>query len=248
MSVFFAPTPSAEPLRLLSAQHLWALCVLLIVLGMALTVFHARRWSVAIRRRACVSLGVIMVVIELSWHVWAVQVGVWHVNYALPLHLCSMAALLAIVMLFTHSRPLFELLYFWAFAGTTQALITPDLRGFNFPHFHYFWYFSSHGMVILAVVWMMRMERFRPSWRGCWRAALITNLYAAAVYPLNLFTGGNYLLLMYKPAVPTIADWLGAWPGYLLWLELIGLALFVTCYVPFALADWRRAKQFVRMR
>jgi uncharacterized membrane protein YwaF len=40
--------------------------------------------------------------------------------------------------------------------------------------------------------------------------------------------------------VPTIAVWLGAWPGYILWLELIGLALFAACYLPFAFGDWQR--------
>jgi hypothetical integral membrane protein (TIGR02206 family) len=246
VTVTFSPTFSAEPFRFLSAQHLWALTVLLVVLAVTINIFHDRR-SCQMLNRARVGLGVTIIFIELSWHAWALSVGVWHLNYALPLHLCSMAALLAIVMLFARSRPLFELLYFWAFAGTTQALLTPDLRGFNFPHFHYFWYFISHGLVILAVVWMMCVERLRPSWRACWRAALITNLYAGAVYLLNLITGGNYLLLMQKPVVPTMADWLGAWPGYLLGLELFGLALFAACYAPFALADWRRAKQFIQM-
>ena len=239
MSAFFSPNFPGQPLQLLSAQHLWPLAALLFLLGVTSMVFRGQR-APAARRRVRLGLGVAMIAIELSWHAWALRVGVWHVNYALPLHVCSLAALLAIVMLLARSRPLFELLYFWAFAGTTQALLTPDLRGFNFPHFHYFWYFSSHGAVILAVVWMLRVERYRVSWRSFWRAALITNLYAAAVYPLNLLTGGNYLLLMQKPAVPTIADWLGAWPGYILWLELIGVALFVACYLPFAFGDQQR--------
>ncbi len=241
VNAFFAPTFTAEPLLFLSPQHLWALTLLLVVLVAALTVSRDL-CSLNTRSRARIGLGVVMIGIEISWHVWALRVGVWYVNYALPLHLCSMAALLAIVMLLRRSRPLFELLYYWAFAGTTQALLTPDLRGFNFPHFHYFWYFCSHGAVILGVLWMMRVERFRPSWRSCWRAALITNLYAAAVYPLNLVTGGNYLMLMQKPAVPSIVDWLGPWPGYLVWIELIGLALFAACYAPFALAKSHRMK------
>lgn len=242
MIAFFSPTFSGEPLQMLSAQHIWALTVLVVALALALTVFPGR-FSLGTCSRVRVGLGVAMIAIEISWHVWALCVGVWNVNYSLPMHLCSMAALLAIVMLLRRSSSLFQLLYFWAFAATTQALLTPDLRGFNFPHFHYFWYFSSHATVLLAVVWMLRVERFRVIWGSFWRAVLYTNLYAAMVYPLNLLTGGNYLMLIHKPAVPTIADWLGAWPGYILWMEVVGIALFAVCYGPFALADWRRGKQ-----
>ena len=180
---------------------------------------------------------IFMIFVEISWHLWAGYAGIWHVNHALPLHLCSLGAILGIWMLFTNSYKIFEVLYFWSFAGSLQAILTPDLRGYNYPHFHYFWYFISHAAVILAVFWMLIVERVRPTWKSLRKVIVLTNLYAIVVYPINLVTGGNYLLLMQKPIVPTLADYLDVWPGYLFWLEIVGILVVTICYLPYAISD-----------
>jgi hypothetical integral membrane protein (TIGR02206 family) len=49
----------------------------------------------------------------------------------LPLHLCDLAVLLAVVALLTRNRTATEILYFWGLTGTLIATITPDVdRGF----------------------------------------------------------------------------------------------------------------------
>ncbi|MDP6772055.1 MAG: TIGR02206 family membrane protein, partial [Anaerolineales bacterium] len=135
---------------------------------------------------------------------------------------------------------IFEVLYFWAIAGSVQAILTPDLRGYNFPHFHYFWYFASHGMVILAVLWMLIVEKVRPTWSSLRKTVLVTILYALVVYPINVVTGGNYMLLMQAPVVPTLADFLDVWPGYIFWLPVVALLIATMCYLPFAIFDASR--------
>ena len=44
---------------------------------------------------------------------------------------------------------------------------------------------------------------------------------------------------VYKPVGPSLLDFLGPWPWYLLSMELIGLVLVVLLYLPFAVRDWR---------
>lgn len=239
MKEFVSPKVSGKAFSILSEYHIYALLTISLTLILILWFTRYCNDQQTVKRLR-VGLASFMILVEISWHVWAVSVGVWHVNHALPLHLCSVAAILSIFMLFNRNYSIFELLYFWGFAGAVQAILTPDLRGYNFPHFHYIWYFTSHGAVILAVMWMLIIEKVRPTWHSLRKTVLITILYACIVYPVNMFTGGNYMLLMQKPAVPTLADFLDVWPGYLFWLPVVAVVVATACYLPFAIADSRR--------
>ena len=235
----FTPDVSDRALFLLSDYHIFAL------LGISFTLTLVLWYAIYLddhekRSRLRIGLASFMIIVEASWHVWAVSVGVWHVNHALPLHICSLAAILSIFMLFQRSYSIFEVLYFWAFAGAVQAIATPDSRGYNFPHFHYFWYFTTHANVLLAVMWMLIIEKVRPTWHSWRKTFVITTLYAVIIYPINMFTGGNYMLLMQKPAVPTLADFLDVWPGYLFWLYVVAVIVGTMCYLPYVISDARR--------
>ena len=239
MKEIFSPKISNNALYILSEYHIYALLGTFFFLVLVLWYAKACKEPEKVNRLR-IGLASFMILVETSWHAWALTVGVWHVNHALPLHLCSVGAILSIFMLLMRNYSIFEVLYFWGIAGAIQAVLTPDLRGYNFPHFHYFWYFASHGMVILAVFWMLIVEKVRPTWYSLRKTVLITIIYAFVVYPANMVTGGNYMLLMQKPAVPTLADSLDIWPGYLFWLIVVALAIATMCYLPFAIVDASR--------
>ena len=239
MKELFAPNTSKSAFYILSEYHIYALVG--VFLFLALVLWYSKVCNDTKKlNRLRVGLASFMILVEISWHVWALVVGVWHVNHALPLHLCSVGAILSIYMLLRRRYSIFEVLYFWGIAGAVQAILTPDLRGYNFPHFHYFWYFTSHGMVVLAVFWMLIIEQVRPTWNSLRKTVLVTILYALVVYPINLVTGGNYMLLMQAPVVPTLADFLDVWPGYLFWLPVVALVVATICYLPFAIVDATR--------
>jgi len=144
-----------------------------------------------------------------------------------PLHLCDMAIFVAIYALLSRSRPASELLYYWACSGTLLAMITPDVW-YAFPHRHFIAYFALHGGVVIAALVLTFGLRIRP--RRPWRALLLTNAYALLVLIVNLIFGTNFLYLMAKPSSPTLLDYFGPWPIYLLTVELIALAIFWLLY------------------
>ncbi len=45
--------------------------------------------------------------------------------------------------------------------------------------------------------------------------------------------GSNYLYVNGKPETPSIIDLMPAWPWYLVYLEIIALALLALLYIPF---------------
>lgn len=154
----------------------------------------------------------------------------------LPLHLCDMAILLALLGLVAAGRGRFgetrlvrwstELLYFWTTTGTLFATLTPAL-GRGPPSLRFFTYFTLHGGVILAAVYLVLGLGLVPRRGAVLRVWLFTNIYAAAVLVFNLVLEKNYLYLLEKPSGPTLLDWLGPWPLYILVCDVLALLLFM---------------------
>jgi len=124
-------------------------------------------------------------------------------------------------------------------AGAIQALATPGLGNFNFPHFMYFQYFISHGLIITSAIYMTVVEGFRPTWKSMIRVAVWMNVYVVIVYFINNYIGSNYLFLNYKPSTPSLLDLLPPWPIYIAYMELIGVISMLLLYLPFVIKDWR---------
>ncbi len=162
---------------------------------------------------------------ELSW------------DYALPLELCHCVMLACAIALFRPVPLAFEITYFIGLAGTLQAALTPDI-GQGFPSWEFILFFWSHGAVLLAVVYLIACSRLKPRPGSVLRMLVLVNLYALAVGGIDALFGWNYGYLCRKPAVPSLLDYLGPWPWYLLSLELVALANFFLLALP-----WRLLKK-----
>ncbi|HEX2944854.1 MAG TPA: TIGR02206 family membrane protein [Clostridia bacterium] len=170
---------------------------------------------------------------QASIYIYYTVSGEWSLEVTLPLQLCDISLFLTIAVLLTKRQLLFELLYFWGIGGATQAILTPDIGPYTFPHFVFYQFFISHAVILLTCIYMISAEGFRPSKVSVPRTFLITNLYALLIYPVNILTKGNYLFLSRKPEGGTLLDLLGPWPWYLLSLEGVALLLFILLYLPF---------------
>ncbi len=182
-------------------------------------------------RRLRVALAAVLGVNELaSWLVAAAH-GVVRV----PLQLCDLALLLAVWGLLTLRPRVCEVAYFWGLAGSLQATVTPDVHE-GFPDYWWIKFFIGHCGVVLAAVYLAATGRVRPTQRSVWRVWAVTNLYAGLVGALNWATGANYGYLARKPVQPSLLDYVGPWPWYILALEGVALASFYLYYAPWALA------------
>ena len=162
-------------------------------------------------------LGYVVMLARAGWLSW---------RALLPLHLCDMLIVIAIVALLTRAVPAFELLWFWGGSGALLAMLTPVVtRGFPHPEF---WIFFGFHAGVVASAWVLAAGTgMRPRPRAAWRAFLVTNVYAACVALVNLWLDTNYMFLRQKPASPTLLDWLGPWPWYIVAVEGLALAAFL---------------------
>jgi len=236
MTQFFAANYQGPPFEFLGAAHIGAL-IFLVLLNLVLGRYKYAgdnskgkiRWGLAL----------ILWINEIAWHYWNFGIGRWTIQTMLPLHLCSLLVWTGAFMLVSKKYAIYEFMYFAGIGGAIQALATPDLGVYGFPHFRFFQTFISHGLIITSAIYMTVVEGFRPTWKSLLRVAIWLNIYMVIVYLVNDAIGSNYLMINGKPSTPSLLDLLPDWPLYILYMEGIGIVSFLLLYLPFVIKDWR---------
>ena len=138
-------------------------------------------------------------------------------------------------MLINKNYTLFEINYFWGLGGAIQALLTPDIGMYGFPHYRFFQFFTSHGLILAAVLYMVFVHQYAPQHRSIWKVFGITLIYTVFIAIFNFIFKGNYLFICWKPENGSIMDVMGPWPWYIIPLAVVAIITFYIWYTPFAL-------------
>jgi hypothetical integral membrane protein (TIGR02206 family) len=223
-NVFRPPSFFAVAFQTFGAQHLITLGV---IAALCALVFAAARYWIGSKR---VWLGRLLGLSLLAYAACIyIQQGLTHGltwENSLPLDLCNLVLIACIISLFRPIHFITEIAYFWGLGGVLQATLTPDLaRGF--PSWDFAFFFWGHGATLLGIVFLTSDRNFRPHKNSVGRMMIALNAYAVVVGSINAITGWNYGYLCRKPAMPSLFDFLGPWPWYLLSLELIAFLTFL---------------------
>ncbi len=161
----------------------------------------------------------------------------------LPLHLCDLALILMVWALLGKNRTAAELAYCWGLGGSSQAVLTPDLVE-GYPSLSWWQFFLGHGLIVLSAVYLAVRGRARLSARSIWKVWLISNAYVGLAGLVNWRWGTNFGYLARKPAHPSLLDFLGPWPYYILAMDLIALGVFGLClWMDRAIDRWAQAPE-----
>lgn len=236
-SIFLKDNPTFETFSL---QHLYV--VLFFVLGGYLLI----AWAKKLPKKQQIKVGNIFgFSLSASVVIWTFlkiyTQGHFNIKEDLPLHLCNFMALLAPVLTLTRKKIYYELLLFWVFAGTSHAIITPDVSN-AFPHFKFLKYWFVHAGLIVFVLFATHVYKLRPNIKSVFKSFVALQAYIVLMILLNSFIGANYFYTNHKPEVATALDYLGEWPYYILTVELIMIPYFLIIYLPFHLMQRQRAK------
>ena len=231
MSQFFAEEYIGAPFVFFSPSHLTALGII----GLMVVALFGLRKSVSERTRKQLRYGLagLLVINQITRHLWMVYHDRWSIQWDLPLHLCSIVVWVSAYMLITKSYRVFELVYFLGIGGAMQALLTPDAGTYGFGHFYLWQFFIAHGSIIIASAYMAIVEGYSPTWASIKKVFVWGNGYMVVVTVINLIIGSNYLYTLHKPHVPTLLDYLGHWPWYILSVEGVALIMCSLLYLPF---------------
>ena len=130
---------------------------------------------------------------------------------------------------------IFDCAYVLGFSGAFQALITVDLTGVNnmIGAFALNW---AHTLIILNVLWLIFAYGKRFSLKGVMNAFIFINLIIIPVGLINFLIDANYMFICQPPNVDS-PFFIGDWPIYLFWLELIYFIYILILLIPFKIAE-----------
>lgn len=153
---------------------------------------------------------------------------------SLPMHLCDWALFAAIAALFWHHPLAFELSWCWGFAGTLQALLTPDLK-FGFDDYRAWLFFVGHSAILGAGLYLAVAAGLRPRPGVLFRVWACSQVYFFSAVVVNFLCQTNYGYVFAKPSLPSLLDHLGPWPWYLLSLQALAVLFYALAVLPFRL-------------
>jgi hypothetical integral membrane protein (TIGR02206 family) len=230
---------------MLKPAHIWAL-----VIGVVFLVFFLvwlRKYADNdTRKKFRYILATVLLVQDIILTIWYATSGAWNWELTLPLELSRISIYLTIIMLFSGSYTMFEVLFLLSIGGFTQALATPNLT-YTFPHVRYILYFLSHFGMMLGAFYMWIVEGYKPKVKSIGVAFIVINIFVVIVASINYLLPilgltdqpGNYMFLARRPNFKTIIDLLiaifGKHPWYIIGLQFLGLFSFSITYLPFSI-------------
>ena len=232
MGGVFSANFNGNPFVFFSTLHIVTLLILAL-LNAAVLLWLKRVRSDVVKKRFRYTLAAVLLALECGYEFWTMLVGIWSVKIYLPLQLCDISLILSSIMLINKNYLVYEITYFIGIGGSLQALLTPDLMPYSYPHFVFFVFFLTHGLTITAVLYMTMIEGYRPRLGSIARTFAFINICAVPLLGLNFLIKSNYLFLNQKPGTPSLLDLLGPWPWYILSLEGVSLIIFLILYLPF---------------
>lgn len=183
-------------------------------------------------------LALAILAVQVPFTVYTLLPGQFDLDTSLPLQLSDLAWMSAAYALWTQRPWAFALTYYWGLTLTSQALITPALDGFDFPHLHFIMFFTYHLLVVWAALYLTFGLGLRPDWRGYGITACATICWGLVMLAFNAVAGSNYGFVNHKPPSGSLLDLLGDWPWYLLSELAVGLAAWALITWP-----WVRAQR-----
>jgi hypothetical integral membrane protein (TIGR02206 family) len=222
------PALTCSGFTLFGAIHI---AILFAVPALASALAFAHRRFPAARKSVRLGFAAVLLADVAAYYGWQMM----HHNLTFPDHmpfeLCDASMALTVLGLFLLRPLLFDLAYYWALAGASMALLTPNLQE-AFPSPGSVQFFLSHGLTVAGVLYLAWSGQASPRPWSVARAIIGVNVFAAMVGVFDFLYKTNYLYLRFKPANPSLLDFLGPWPIYIVGAEGVALALFLFLYLP----------------
>ncbi len=217
-------------------SHLVMLVLLVVVLPFVVWLGRRVRGAAAEERsRRVFAVGIVATALPLQ--VLQLLPSDWDFDTSLPLQLCDLAWMVAVVALWTRAPWAAALTYYWGLTLTTQAMVTPALVQ-DFPHPRYVGFWVMHLLVVWAAVYVTAGLGVRPTWRLYGLTVAVTSVWVAVVMTFNTAFDTNYGYLNAKPGTGSALDLLGPWPWYVVAEVVVVAAVWALITLP-----WTRSRR-----
>jgi len=215
-------------LRMFGPEHLAIICTVPAIAAL-LAIAHWNKFPGA--RSIRFALAFLLFASSVSYYGYFALTGEQMFPKHVPLELCDASLWLTIVSLLTLKPAVFDVAYYWAIAGATQSLFTPNLV--DPTPFLSVQFFVGHGLIVCSTLYLVWSGQAKPRPGSITRSLLTANIYACMVGLFDAIYKTNYMFLRSKPPTPSLLDILGPWPWYILVCEVVAFGIFLLLYLPF---------------
>lgn len=173
-------------------------------------------------------IATVLMINLLIENAYALNLGKWSMQNNLPLHMCGLAGLMCMSLLFRFNYLLAHFAFYWGTTGGIHSLLTPEFD-LGMQGIFFYSYFISHGGLIFTSLFILIHKDFRPDKHSWLSIFLLTQLAALTVGLFNWVSGANYMYLINPPIAenPLI---MGPWPWYILIFEVLAVLHFWGLY------------------
>lgn len=201
---------------------------------------NEERFTPSRRQRLAIVIGCL-----ISWVLsvgYLLQPSQFRWDLSLPLHFCNLANLIGAWAVWTRHRDAQAISYYWALGLCSWAFLTPSLEvGPARVWFWFFWFY--HLMILVALVQVLILDRYRPNWRDFRRALGVSLIYMALLAVIDAITGWNYGFVgRGKPLQASPIDAFGPYPWRILVMALIGSGVLALLTLPWVI-HWRKLRR-----
>lgn len=229
--MIFFKTRVLEAVHYGSLQHILPI-VLALVFAIILIRFSNRKLNKSQQQNFFHGLGIFVSLTVLLFHIYLISKGNYSLVTDLPLYLCSFLALFIFIFTYYRKYWMYEILLFWILAGTSQAILTPDISE-DFPSFEYIRYWIAHLGLIIIIIYATSVFKMLPTLKSVFKSFLAIQIFFVFSLLINYALDANYSYLSKKPNVASVLDYLGDWPKYIIVVEALLIPYFLIIYLPF---------------
>lgn len=216
----FSKQPGFESFKLFGTAHIVTVFMMSLLLVVIYKKFKDKTYYKYV-------LIISLLVLDIGFRLWA---GFYETpNYVsmFSVHISSAAVILSVWCLVKFNQRVFDVLFYWGLLFVPQAIITPGIVKYGFPHMRFFHIFLIHFLVINTIVYLLLVEKRRLSRHHFIYVLITTHLYSGFVWLVNNHFGTNYMFINRASNFPSLLNYLGPYPHYLISLDIIMIVLFL---------------------
>lgn len=185
------------------------------------------------RRIFMISIGILMLSQQILLYTWYNMSSIGFLKDGLPLYLSRITSISIVIAFLTNKKSLNFIIFFIGSLGSVIALSIPDTSGYVFPHIMYIQFFTIHGCMFLATLFLFFVDNYRPDKNEFKKIIKFIIAYSIIISFINGFLGANYGYLEHPPASAKIFDLLPPGIIYKLGITAVMCSLMTIIYVLF---------------
>lgn len=233
--------------RYFTLAHILPIVVMLGVI--ALIIIYGKKikeWKHEGKLRMALAFTMIITEMSYFWRLVGVESLNANPTSHLPITVCGWAIIFSSYLIVTKSQNLFDIVYFWVFAGSTFGLLTPTVITYCGPtRFRYYQFWLEHTLGFITLFYMMFVHGMRPNIKSMIKSyCALMVLGVVAIFANNMLPGANYLFMAKTADAASILDILPKnYVVRVIVMALVMASLFVVAYIPWLVKDIKAKKR-----